>query len=696
MNNKILIDASHHEETRVVVLDNDNNIEHFEIDIPNKKTLKGNIYLGKITKIEKSLQAVFVDYGEGKQGFLPFNQIHLQYFNITQEAKDTILNQQKEYKENKRKKSIQEESELLSADDSETNDDQELITTELNSNNNVTGENDTKTDTNSTIATKNNTLLLNDDNEEEDDDFQYSAEYEEGYLKQIEEENLSYGTRFGYKLEDVIVTDTLVIVQVTKEERGNKGATLTTYLSIAGRCCVLMPNTPFEGGISKKITNINNRNRLRNLIKNLNINPDNNLVIRTASNDKTDAEIIYDYKYVNSIWNFINKNACNQQIGLLLEETSLIKRVVRDLYSADLNQLIVEDRTTYDELRSFAQMIAPELINKIKRYQNSRISLFQYYKIEKKINDIYSPIVFLPSGAYIVIQATEALTAIDINSGKIKGKRNVEETALTTNLEAAEEIVRQIQLREIGGIIVIDFIDMENNKNNQTIERKVKELLKNDKAKVHISGISEFGLLQISRQRLRSSLAEKSLEICSSCQGLGYKRPLELNALDILRSIEKDLLNYKNKNISKGIIIHIAKSEALYLLNHKRYNLHYLEKSFGHTIEINYVDHIAYPYYKIEIAKDDNKPTDTLLFDKLIEDHIKQAPNKQTSNNVTQNNNTYKKNNRNNNYKRHKKYNEQRSNQNQHNKQQYNQPATNTQSDSNKKGFISKILGFIK
>ncbi|MFL1781310.1 Ribonuclease E/G [Candidatus Hepatincolaceae symbiont of Richtersius coronifer] len=633
--NRILIDASHPEETRVVVIRN-NEIDEYEFEISAKENLKGNIYLGRITKVEASLQAAFVEYGGKKQGFLPFSEINLSSFNLPLVEMENLKAQQSAYKESLRNRSLHKDKQkslenseeepakeftnnlnlddnyppLMPFSDDLPNDSLLLEDMEINNQGLISNIEPAYTPN-----TKTPDIYLTDDLLDEED-----------LIQKLEVENQTYGSRFGYKIQDVIKNDQMILIQVVKEERGNKGASLTTHLSIPGRYCVLMPNTPFEGGISKKINKISDRQRLKKIIDSLEIPENVNIIMRTACLDKTDQEIIQDYNYINGVWKLIQKQSqLSKAPAMLYQEGILIKRVIRDLYAEDINEIIIDGRKAFEMAKSFAKLIAPDIGKKIFKFNHPKLSLAKYYNIEEDIKNVYTPLVFLKSGGYIVINATEALVAIDINSGKAKGRRNVEETAFKTNLEAVYEISKQLKLRDIGGLIVIDFIDMENPRNRNLIEKKVKEISKDDKAKIQVGQISNFGLLELSRQRIKSSLIDKGFHVCSKCQGIGYIRPLELNALQILRSLQSDAANNKIRANGNNLVIKTPTAEAFYLLNNKRYELTNLENHLRTSIRIECNDNILYPFYKIEedLRKDESADI-MLLLEQEIEDNANQ------------------------------------------------------------------------
>lgn len=607
--NRILVDSSHAEEVRVVVLKN-NVIEEYEFEVTTKEELKGNIYLAKVVKVESSLQAAFVEYGGKRQGFLPFNEISIDYFNLPKEEIEKIK------KEQFNRGSTKSDHQNLDSTNQKNNQVNETNFDNINKDLEVEQaptNSEYSTDTQSTIESIDDNII--EDSQFINETIEEDIFDEEDMLQKLEAENLSYGTRYGYKIQDVIKQDQYIIVQVVKEERGNKGASLTSYLSIPGRCCVLMPFTPSETRISKKINDPQEKRRLKNLISNLSNTTQTNIIIRTASINKTDDEIVQDFKYITTAWQNIQTQAtASKQPKLLFEEANLLKRVIRDIYSKQIDEILINDKKAFDNIKNYAQMVSPDTINKIIRFNHPKLSLFKFYRLEEEIRNIYSPVVFLKSGGYIVINPTEALVAIDINSGKSKGRRNVEETALKTNLEATTEILKQIKLRDLGGLIVIDYIDMENPKNRSIVEKKVKELAKEDKAKIQVGQISSFGLLEISRQRIKASLVERSFNICSKCQGVGYTKPLEISALHILRCLQSDSDRYNIKSSYDKIVISMPSEEAFYILNNKREELTELEKVLKASIRIKCDDDLPYPFYKFEQDLDNLTESKTTSF----------------------------------------------------------------------------------
>ncbi len=684
MKNRILIDASHMEETRVVTLKNDI-MEDYEFQVAAKAELKGNIYLGKITKVEASLQAAFVDYGRKKQGFLPFNEINITHFNLSQEKLNEIIEKQQQHKDVVRNRFLVKSSVKKDINDAEKN--KNILSFIIQDNGFITAVDELSEE--SSDSEHENSLTS------DFDDSLTDTSDNEDFMNRLENENLEYGARFGYKIQDVIKPDQYILVQVVKDERGSKGASLTTHLSIAGRYCVLMPNSPFEGGISKKISSHQDRQRLKGIIEGLAIPENTNIIIRTASVERTDKEIIDDYHYVDKIWKTIQQQTLNlKKPSLLFEEGILIKRIIRDIHSANIDEIIIDGKDGFEVAKNFAKLIAPDIMKKIIRFNNPKSSLFKYYKVEEQIKNLYSPVVFLKSGGYLVINNTEALTAIDINSGKSKGKRNVEETALKTNLEACVEIARQIKFRDLGGLIIIDFIDMENSKSISSIEKKIRDLLKEDKAKIQVSGISNFGLLEISRQRIKTSIIEKSFTPCPKCQGAGYVRPLDLNALNILRNLQSDVENNRIKpNSTDKLVIRIHSGEAFYLLNNKREDISRLETILKASIRVECDDNLLYPFYLVEEdkTKDEELPETVTFLEKELAINANKLKEQEKNEDKLHSNNSKpigsplvsRNTNRNNNNKRNKF----RSN------KKFNNNPNHVKQPIEKKGLLRKLFG---
>lgn len=513
MSRKMLIDASHQEETRVVIIES-NRVEDFDFESASRRPIRGNIYLAQVTRVEPSLQAAFVEYGGNKHGFLAFNEIHPDYYQIPFEDRQALREAEAE---------LTAESEGENGD--EADDDEDLM---------------------EEIARKRRNLLRK------------------------------------YKIQEVIKRRQVMLVQVSKEERGNKGAALTTYLSLAGRYCVLMPNTDRGGGISRKITSAPDRKRLKSAVQGLDLPRGMGLIIRTAGAARTKLEIKRDYDYLIRLWETIRETTLKSIAPTLIyEEGNLVKRAIRDLYDKDIEQVLVEGEEAYKEAKAFMRMLMPSHATKVQPYADD-MPLFLRHGAEAQLEAIHSPITQLKSGGYLVINPTEALVAIDVNSGKSTKERNIEQTALRTNLEAAEEAARQMRLRDLAGLVIIDFIDMEDNKNIRAVEKKMKEVLAKDRARIQMAKISQFGLMEISRQRRRTSLVEGTTEPCPHCNGIGYLRSVESSALAAVRSVEEEGL----KGRASRILLHLPGEVALYLLNEKREYLRAVEQRFDMRVTI--------------------------------------------------------------------------------------------------------------
>ena len=497
MKKSMLIDAAHVEETRILVL-KENIIEDLDFESSTKEQLRGNIYLAKISRVEPSLRAAFVDYGNNRHGFLPFNEIHPNYFQIPVSDKESLL--ANTILDEKKKTSDSEEEEIS-----------------FNETNNLR---------------------------------QASIRRSKLYSK--------------YKIQEVIKKRQILLIQVTKEERGNKGAALTTFLSLAGRYCVLMPNSANSGGVSKKIV-FKTRKKMKEILNSLNTPDEMSVILRTAGSDKSKTEIKRDYDYLYKLWQGI-KNKTLKSIApvLIHEENHIIKRAIRDNFSNDLQEIVIEGDEAYKLGKSFMKTLIPSKAALVKKYKNNT-PIFDHYGLEKEIELIFKSEVKLRSGGSIVINPTEALVAIDVNSGKSTLERDIEPTAVKTNLEAAREIARQVRLRDLGGLIVIDFIDMNVRKNNYLVENKLKSSIKQDRAKIQIGRISPFGLLEMSRQRLRPSLLEINYKECIICEGTGLVRSIESQSLQIIRTLEQ---LYKTLE-KKVIILEISSVMAQYMLNNK-------------------------------------------------------------------------------------------------------------------------------
>ncbi len=557
MSSKMLIDATHREETRVVVK-RGNRVEEFDFEALAKKQLRGNIYLAKVTRVEPSLQAAFVDYGGNRHGFLAFSEIHPDYYQIPQADREELLADERGHDD--------EADDQANNGDSEANDD-ETPTTGLSQKAAVTAG-----------------LFASDDDEDLD------PIDESGSDDALEEARpRRRPSRRHYKIQEVIKRRQIILVQVVKEERGNKGAALTTYLSLAGRYAVLMPNTPRGGGISRKITSAADRKRLKEVVSDLDVPDGMGVILRTAGANRTKVEIKRDFEYMMRLWETVRDLTLKSAApALVYEEGSLIKRSIRDLYSRDIDEVLVAGDDGYREAKDFMRMLMPSHARNVKPYRDPT-PLFTAHGVEDQLDTMFEPTVRLKSGGYLVMNQTEALVAIDVNSGKSTKEHNIEDTAVATNLEAADEIARQLRLRDLAGLVVCDFIDMEEKRNNRAVEKRMKEALKSDRARIQVGRISHFGLLEMSRQRIRTSLIESTMEPCPHCNGTGHTRAASSVALQILRQAEAQLLRHQGHNAS----VTLRSDTALYILNHKRGMLADLEARYGRKVAFKVDDTIA-------------------------------------------------------------------------------------------------------
>ncbi|MGQ0534439.1 MAG: Rne/Rng family ribonuclease [Caulobacteraceae bacterium] len=522
MAKKMLIDAAHPEETRVAVLDG-SRVEDFDFEVASRKQLRGNIYLAKVTRVEPSLQAAFVEYGGNRHGFLAFSEIHPDYYAIPHADQESI------------------KAELAEAE-------------------------------------------AEAEKAEEDDDA-------------LDERRRRILTR-RYKIQEVIRRRQIMLVQVVKEERGNKGAALTTYLSLAGRYCVLMPNTGRGGGISRKITQATDRKRLKKIAQDLDVPQGQGLIIRTAGAKRTKTEIKRDYEYLSRAWETIRDETLKSIApALIYEESSLVKRAIRDLYDKDVDEIHVEGEDAYKEAKDFVRMLMPSHAKRVHLWKDPT-PIFAKHGVEKQLDSIYSPIVHLKSGGYIVINQAEALVAIDVNSGRATRERNIEQTAFKTNLEAADEAARQMRLRDLAGLIVIDFIDMEEPKNDRVVEKRMKDNLRFDRARVQMGKISGFGLLELSRQRRRTGVLEGTSHICDHCQGSGRVRSVESASLALLRALDEAAVKQKNRLIEART----ATDVAIYLLNEKRDALAAIEENRHVRVRVGAAPGMTSSDFEINVA----------------------------------------------------------------------------------------------
>ena len=571
MEKKLLIDAAHPEETRVVVAES-SQTHDFDFESNEKTQITGNIYLAKVTRVEPSLQAAFLDYGGNRHGFLAFSEIHPDYYQIPLADKEALIAEQLKAEESAQKKELE----------TITNEDRDHLGDEVNS---LEGSFDLSTG---------NDLDLNNNQTVDVGDKDNSAEI-------LEEDPFPVKRPFQrkYKIQEVIKVRQILLIQVTKEERGNKGAALTTYLSIAGRYCVLMPNTSRGGGISKKITVLKDRLKLKKIIEDLELKPNSGLIIRTAGGKRTKTEIKRDYEFLLKAWEAIKEQTLSSIAPTLIHaEGNLIKRSIRDLYDRDIREIIVEGESAYKEAKAYLKLLMPSHAKYVKKY-DGKVPIFSFYEVESYLQEMFNPIVQLKSGGYIVIGITEALVAIDVNSGRATKERSIEETALKTNLEAASEIARQLKLRDLAGLIVIDFIDMEERKNNIAVEKMMRDCINLDRARMQIGRISSFGLLEMSRQRLRPGMLESTTMPCSFCHGTGVTRSDESLALQILRDLDKE--GSKSK-IKDTLLVKAPVQTTNYLINSKRDHILTIESRYQIKIELLAEVNLISPHYLIENA----------------------------------------------------------------------------------------------
>ncbi|MGO4527100.1 ribonuclease E/G [Microvirga sp. 2MCAF35] len=651
MANKMLIDASHPEETRVVVV-RGQKVEEFDFESANRKQLRGNIYLAKVTRVEPSLQAAFVEYGGNRHGFLAFSEIHPDYYQIPVADRQALLEaeaeaqREEEQEEERRSRGRRRRSSPRRAKNDET-----VVSTEAEAGTegameaaqdgdssveagasgeeheaygaetqdavapvtasdlargeaaveavegsahveapegNEAAQGDEAAEAAEARAPEGDTDEDEDEEDEDEDEDDHDVEEHEiveqlGGDDAIEDlPQRRRAPRKQYKIQEVIKRRQILLVQVVKEERGNKGAALTTYLSLAGRYSVLMPNTGRGGGISRKITNAADRKRLKEIAQELEVPEGMGIILRTAGASRTKPEIKRDYEYLMRLWESVRELTLKSAApALVYEEGSLIKRAIRDLYNKDIDDVMVAGEEGYREAKDFMRMLMPSHSKLVQPYRDPQ-PLFAKFGVEAQLDAMFSNVVTLKSGGYLVINPTEALVSIDVNSGRSTREHNIEDTALRTNLEASEEIARQLRLRDLAGLVVIDFIDMEEKRNNRAVEKKLNECLKNDRARIQVGRISPFGLLEMSRQRIRTGVLESSSIPCPHCAGTGFVRSTPSVALQVLRSIEETLI----KNASYNLVVRTRMEAAFYILNQKRIHLRELETRFGVAISI--------------------------------------------------------------------------------------------------------------
>ena len=647
MAKKMLIDATHAEETRVVVVDG-NKVEEFDFESQNKRQIAGNIYLAKVTRVEPSLQAAFVDYGGNRHGFLAFSEIHPDYYQIPVADREALMAEEKAYAEAMAAEAEQEAQKPKrtrkrrakpaaqhSADPIETRDVTAvdgvvdgMETIDLSADeagqaaaplleddlSEATPEAEEANDTaefapepepasagSEEVVEPEAALDTAEDQDQEDED----QEADDG-IESVAQEDDSEDVRpvrkprpRRYKIQEVIKVRQIMLIQVVKEERGNKGAALTTYLSLAGRYCVLMPNTARGGGISRKITNAADRKKLKEIATTIVVPEGAGLIVRTAGAKRTKTEIKRDYEYLQRMWEQIRELTLKSSApSAIYEEGDLIKRSIRDLYNRDIDEVLVEGAAGYRNAKDTMKMIMPSHAKNVKHYMDS-MPLFARFQVETFMDGMFNPTVQLKSGGYLVIGITEALVAIDVNSGRATKEGSIEQTALNTNLEAAEEVARQLRLRDLAGLIVIDFIDMDERRNNIAVEKRMKDKLQSDRARIQVGRISGFGLMEMSRQRLRPGMLEASTQPCAHCHGTGLIRSQDSLGLTILRELEEE----GGRARSKEVLIKAPISIANFLINQKREHISQIEQRHGMAVRIEADPFLISPDYTIEKFK---------------------------------------------------------------------------------------------
>mgnify|MGYP003672850685 CR=1 FL=1 len=563
MSKRMLIDATQAEETRVVLL-NGNRVEDFDFETESRKQLKGNIYLARVTRVEPSLQAAFVEYGGNRHGFLAFSEIHPDYYRIPVEDREALLAEERA------------EDAVAAAAAAGADIPAETPEERAEARANSVADDDDEAGPPAPPPES----IGGDDADGDDDDVR-------------PRKNISR----RYKIQEVITRRQIMLVQVVKEERGNKGAALTTYLSLAGRYCVLMPNTARGGGVSRKITNIADRKRLKQIVEGLELPEGMAVIVRTAGSQRTKTEIKRDYEYLLRLWDQIREKTLTSSAPCLIyEEANLIKRSIRDLYTRDIDEVMVEGDEGYRIAKDFMRTLVPSHAKRVQPYREQTVPLFHRYQIEGQLDAIHNPVVQLKSGGYLVMSQTEALVAIDVNSGRATRERNIEETALKTNLEAADEVARQLRLRDMAGLVVIDFIDMDESRNQHAVERRMKDAMKNDRARIQLGRISHFGLMELSRQRLRPSVFEASTQVCAQCAGSGRVRSTDSTALHVLRAIEEEGIKQKTNEIA----VFVPSEVGFYILNKKRDALATIEERYGFRVFLEADDSLVPPDMRIE------------------------------------------------------------------------------------------------
>jgi ribonuclease E len=657
MTKRMLIDGTHPEEVRVVIT-NGNRLDEYDVETSTKTQLKGNIYLAKVTRVEPSLQAAFVDYGGNRHGFLAFSEIHPDYYQIPVEDREALKRDVAQFEANASAAQahidqidgdveVDDTTDDLDEDTTEVSESNETPSSDDDSDTEVSGEEDTGEDLaaaeeesteeaaensaddsgseevsaaseeNAEDSTEGSetTTVSDTDAVETPDAAEASAKEGGGKAKKTERRD---NPMRRYKIQEVIKRRQILLVQVVKEERGNKGAALTSYMSLAGRYCVLMPNTSRSaGGVSRKITSTADRRRLRDLLKNLNVSEGMGVIMRTAGMERNKSEIKRDFDYLTKLWEDVRELTLQSAApALVYEEGDLIKRAIRDLYSREIEEIFVEGNDAYTAAKKLMRMMMPSHAKRVQPYRDETIPLFHRYQVETQLESMHSPVVQLKSGGYLVINPTEALVAIDVNSGRSTRERNIEETAYKTNLEAASEVGRQLRLRDLAGLVVIDFIDMDVSRNQRGVERRLKEAVKTDRARIQLGRISNFGLFELSRQRMRPSIVENSTETCVHCDGTGVVRSTESTAVHVLRSVEEEGI----RNRSSEITVTVPTPIALYILNQKRDSLTQIEARYSFRVNVLGDDSLIPPDMRLEKiqGRSDSGETDEVIRDAIV------------------------------------------------------------------------------
>ena len=601
MAKRMLIDANHPEETRVVVLSG-KRIEDFDYETAARTQLKGNIYLAKITRVEPSLQAAFVEYGGNRHGFLPFSEIHPDYYKIPIADREALAAEEAALRGDGLGEEDVEADGYGQVNGEAAPDEAVAAAPEDPGDDSGDGPGDGPGD--GADEAPENGASEAQANEVEQVDVEIRVDTVGG--DEIDEQRRRRANLLRrYKIQEVIKRRQVILVQVSKEERGTKGAALTTYLSLAGRYCVLMPNTARGGGISRKIGSANDRRRLKSILSELDIPDGVAVIVRTAGSQRSKAEIRRDYEYLMRLWDEVRRTTLKSTAPCLIhEEANLIKRSIRDLYSRDMDEVWVEGEEGYKAAKAFMRSLMPSHAKKVQQYKDENSPIFHHYQVESQLEAMHSPTVQLKSGGYIVLNQTEALVAIDVNSGRATRERHIEETALKTNMEAAEEVARQLRLRDLAGLVVVDFIDMEESRHNREVERRLKEAMRSDRARIQLGRISPFGLLELSRQRLRPSLFESSMERCPHCGGSGHVRSVHSSALTVLRGLEEEGLRRRDGEIR----VTVPNAVALYILNEFRNRLMEVERRYGFRVTIEADETLRADDYRLNRATPPSAP----------------------------------------------------------------------------------------